>query len=42
MAEIFSRTIQVYGDDFWNFYNEQSKEVQDKIDWVVDLVRTVK
>ncbi|MEQ8547663.1 MAG: type II toxin-antitoxin system RelE/ParE family toxin [Cyclobacteriaceae bacterium] len=35
------RTISVYGSDFWDFYNSQTKKVQDKIDWVIDLVRTL-
>jgi phage-related protein len=35
------RTIFIYGDSFWTFYNARSKKVQDKIDWVIDLVRTV-
>ena len=37
----YLRDIYVYGSDFWDFYNAQSKKVQDKIDWVIDLVRTV-
>lgn len=36
------RNLYVYGDEFWDFYNSQSKKVQDKIDWVIGLVRTLK
>ena len=35
------RDIYVYGTDFWDFYNNQTKKVQDKIDWVIDLIRTL-
>lgn len=38
----FIRTAYVYGHSFWDFYNSQTKQVQDKIDWVIGLVRTVK
>lgn len=27
---------------FWDFYNSQAKPVQDKIDWVIGLVLTLK
>lgn len=36
------RTTYVYGNEFWDFYNSQKPEVQDKIDWVIGLVRTVR
>lgn len=42
MSENFIRTTYVYGDEFWDFYNVQTKPVQDKIDWVIGLVRTLK
>ena len=35
------RTTYVYGNDFWDFYNVQKQEVQDKIDWVIGLVRSL-
>ena len=35
------RTTYVYGNDFWDFYNSQKPEVQDKIDWVIGLVRSL-
>ncbi len=38
----FERNVYVYGPDFWAFYNSQTKQVQDKIDWIIDLVRTLK
>ena len=42
MNQNFSRTLLVYGDDFWEFYESQRPEVQKKIDWVIDLARTEK
>ena len=42
MTEKFIRNTYVYGNDFWNFYNFQKQDVQDKIDWVIDLVRRLK
>lgn len=41
MSKKYLRDIYVYGTDFWDFYNQQAKKVQDKIDWVIDLVRTL-
>ena len=38
----FKRTIEVYKNHFWDFYNKQSKTVQDKIDWTVTMVQTTK
>ena len=37
----FLRGTYVYQNDFWDFYNHQRKEVQDKIDYVIGLVRTL-
>lgn len=37
--EDFKRNISVYKNYFWDFYNIQTKDVQDKIDWVIGLVR---
>jgi phage-related protein len=42
MNEKFIRNTFVYGTEFWEFYNSQRKEVQDKIDWVIGLVRTLR
>lgn len=41
MIEKFIRTTYVYGNEFWDFYDAQKKSVQDKIDWVIGLVRTL-
>ena len=41
MSERRLRDIFVYGTDFWKFYNGQTTKVQAKIDWVIDLVRTL-
>ncbi len=35
------RTTYVYGTEFWDFYYTQRSEVQDKIDWVIGLVRSL-
>ena len=35
------RTTFVYGKEFWDFYYTQKPEVQDKIEWVIGLVRTL-
>ena len=32
----------MYGNHFWDFYNAQSKSVQNKIDWVIGLVRSLR
>ena len=39
--EPFKRNINVYKNHFWDFYNAQNNEVQDKIDWVIGLVRAL-
>ena len=36
------RTTYVYGNEFWDFYYAQKSEVQDKIDWVIGLIRAVR
>ena len=36
------RTTYVYRNEFWDFYYAQKPEVQDKIDWVIGLVRTLR
>ena len=41
MPENYIRNAIVYGQFFWDFYNSQRKEVQDKIDWVIGLVRSL-
>jgi len=40
--ESFKRTIRVYKNHFWDFYNGQPKKVQDKLDWTIGLVQTLK
>lgn len=42
MNEKFIRKTYVYGTEFWSFYNSQPKAVQDKIDWVIDLIRNLR
>jgi phage-related protein len=37
-----NRKVIVYGAEFWDFYNSRNKKVQEKIDWVIGLVRTLK
>ena len=41
MSENIIRGTYVYGDEFWEFYHAQNKAVQDKIDWVIGLVRVL-
>ena len=42
MNEGFNGKVIVYGSDFWDFYNNQKKNVQEKIDWIIGLVQTLK
>lgn len=42
MNEEFKRKVIVYGSDFWEFYNNQKKKVQEKIDWIIGLVQTLR
>ncbi len=35
------RSISTYGKYFLEFYNGLNKKVQDKIDWVFELIKTV-
>jgi HTH-type transcriptional regulator / antitoxin HipB len=42
VSKNFLRTIYIYGDFFWEFYNSQTETVQEKIDWVIDLIKTVR
>ena len=41
MAERFLRDTFVFKNYFWDFYNSQSIKVQDKVDFVIGLVRTL-
>ena len=36
------RSTFVYENDFWDFYNAQNPTVQDKIDWIIGLVRSLR
>jgi phage-related protein len=36
------RTTYVYRNEFWDFYYSQKPEVQDKIDWIIGLVRSLR
>lgn len=42
MAELYIRDTFVYKNYFWDFYNSQKQNVQDKIDFVIGLVRTLR
>lgn len=33
-----NRVLEVYKEYFWEFYNELSKEVQEKIDYVFEII----
>ena len=36
-----NRTLSTYGKHFFEFYNGLEKDIQEKIDWVFELVKTV-
>ena len=38
----FKRKIEIYKNQFWDFYNKQNIKVQEKIDWTVTMVQTTK
>lgn len=42
MTERFLRDTFIYKNYFWDFYNSQSLKVQDKVDFVIGLVRTLR
>ncbi len=42
MAQRFIRDTFVYKNYFWEFYNSQKRQVQDKIDFVIGVVRTLR
>ena len=33
------RSLKVYGTDFWDFYNQQTPKVKERILWTIRLVR---
>jgi hypothetical protein len=35
------RSLSTYGKYFFEFYNNLDKDVQEKIDWVFELVKTL-
>lgn len=35
------RSLKVYGSDFWEFYNQQTKKVQERIFWVIRVIRDI-
>lgn len=35
------RIIKIYKNYFWDFYNAQTLKTQKKIDWVIDVVKTI-
>jgi len=37
----YVREIFIYGNEFWRFYESQNSKTQKKIDWTIDLVRTL-
>jgi len=41
VAKNLKRKTFVYKSYFWDFYNEQTIQVQDKIDWTIELIRTL-
>jgi phage-related protein len=42
VAERLLRNTFVYKNYFWDFYNSQNLKVQDKVDFVIGLVRTLR
>ncbi len=42
MENGFSRNIIVFKNHFWDFYNLENLDVQQKIDWVIGLIKTLK
>lgn len=35
------RSLKVYGPDFWEFYNQQTKKVQERIIWTIRVIRDI-
>ena len=35
------RSLKVYGDDFWEFYYNQTSKVQNRILWTIRVVRDI-
>mgnify|MGYP001190416701 FL=1 len=34
------RQLRTYGNYFWNFYNSLDEDIQEKIDWVFEIIKT--
>lgn len=41
MSENAKRQLIFFGDDFFEFYNKQTVKVKLRIDWTLDVVRTL-
>jgi phage-related protein len=35
------RSLKVYGNEFWNFFNKQNQKVKDRILWTIRLIRDI-
>ncbi len=35
------RSLKVYGNEFWDFYNKQTKKVQERILWTIRVIRDI-
>ena len=35
------RSLKVYGDDFWEFYNKQTQKIKERILWTIRLIRDI-
>jgi phage-related protein len=35
------RSLKVYGNDFWEFYYDQTKKVQERILWTIRVIRDI-
>lgn len=33
------RLIVIYGNYFWEFYNQQNQKVKERIDWTVRIIQ---
>jgi phage-related protein len=42
METEFNRNIIIFKNHFWDFYNHENADVQQKIDWVIGLVKSLK
>lgn len=41
MNKKIPRIILAYKNYFWDFYNKQTLKTQNKIDWIIDLIKTL-